>query len=338
MTNLREQRLREEIEEARMQQQAAEQLGKGIGSMFNSFGQMAEGMQQGNIANQVMNEAMPVPRAQAVDPSMQGPADVAAAGLPGFYTGGVDEMNMRMKMSDMRDQQMRAQAYRDQVDMAKAQHYIKDAQSTWKQTDNKLNNAYKERTAYIKEERLQRDALSKAKDPMQYQSAADALIGLNQAAMDRGIKGVQPIDPQSIPPFMTEEQKAALAAQQQAVTAAQQELQTAQSAPQSGWDKARSMFGLNPDSKVLGIPVTFDSERAIQAAQEKFDMEQKALGAMQGSSPGAAASPVAPSATGATSGASMPTITSQEASAKAGKPIAPGTILTDKNGNRILVN
>jgi hypothetical protein len=35
-----------------------------------------------------MNEAMPIPTAQAVDPGMKEVADAAAAEMPGFYEGG----------------------------------------------------------------------------------------------------------------------------------------------------------------------------------------------------------------------------------------------------------
>jgi hypothetical protein len=50
------------------------------------------------IANRLMDEM--VPRAQAVDPSLQGPADAIAADMPGLGTGGVDELRMRFRMAE----------------------------------------------------------------------------------------------------------------------------------------------------------------------------------------------------------------------------------------------
>jgi hypothetical protein len=65
---------------------------------------------------------------------------------------------------------------------------------------------------------------SQGGDPVSYQSAADAKLACNKAAMKRGMN-VQRLDPP--------------------------------------WPKR--------DSTVLGIPVTFDTERAIQEAQSKLN-------------------------------------------------------------------
>ena len=48
-----------------------------------------------------MNEAMPIPAAQAADPGMKEVADAATAEMPGFYEGGTDELDIRLKMADI---------------------------------------------------------------------------------------------------------------------------------------------------------------------------------------------------------------------------------------------
>jgi hypothetical protein len=173
----------------------------------------------------------------------------------------------------------------------KAQHFIQDAQTTWAQTDKKLQNEYTNSTAYIKEMRVLDESLAKAEDPVAYQSAADRKLALNKAAIKRGME-VDPIDPSTIPPFMTPDQKAALAAQREAVAQAQAALAEAQGAPAGMWDGIRSSLGLTPESTVLGIPVTFDRERAIKEAQARFDQEQKTLAEMPGGPAGAHNLPV----------------------------------------------
>ena len=52
-------------------------------------------------------------------------------------------------------------------------------------------------------------------------------------------------------------------------------MEEAKNAPMSGWDRFRSSLGLNPDSTVLGIPVTFDKERAVKEAQAKFNKSRR---------------------------------------------------------------
>jgi hypothetical protein len=309
MLGLRNQRLEEALAEAKMQRQDMAALGGGIGDFAENIGKGLYRSRQDQMANSLMDEG--IPRAQAVDPSLQGPADAAAASMPGFHQGGMEEMRMRMAMEDIRNDQMRARAYQDRVDTMKAQHYIQDAQRTWAQTDKKLQGEYANSKAYIKEMRVLDDALAKAEDPVAYQSAADAKLALNKAAIKRGME-VQPIDPTSIPPFMTPAQKAAVAAQKEAVAQAQQALTGAQNAPMGMWDGIRSALGLNPDSTLLGIPVTFAKERAIRAAQEKYDQEQKTLSEMPGGgttkAPIAQEPPVSKSATGATGSSSSSSI------------------------------
>ena len=303
MLELRNQRLREQL----AKDEAMAQLGKGIGSMIGQLGQGLGGMaQQGKqdaIANQLMSETMGTPpRAQAVDPSMQGPADAAAGRMPGFYSGGTDELAMRMKMIDMKNEQMRAQAYQQQVEETKARHIIGDAENARKQVDEKTQQDLKNETWYIKENRAIDESIAKAEDPIAYQAAVDAKMALHKTQVKHG-KDVQPLDPASIPPFMTKQEKQQLADQRQAVADAQAAMSAAQAEPAGMWDQIRSSIGLKPESNVLGIPVTFDSERAINAAQAKFKQEQETLSGLKGADYKApeAQPAVAPAATGATS-------------------------------------
>jgi hypothetical protein len=313
MVNLRNQRLEEALAEEKMQRQDMAALGGGIGDFFGNIGKGLARSRQDAIANQLMNQEDP-PRAMAVDPRIEAAVtqDLNENGEfpnPSPHTGGTEEMEMRFAMADMRAKQMRAKAMQERADAMKAQTFIQDAQRTWAQTDRKLQNEYTNSTAYIKEMRVLDEGLAKAEDPMAYQAAADRKLALNKAAIKRGMD-VQPIAPQDIPVFMTPEQKAALAAQREAAAAAQDELHRAQSAPMGTWDGIRSALGLSPDSTVLGIPVTFDKERAVKEAQAKFDQEQNALSGMTGAqtptkAPISQDAPVSKPTTGA-SGSSSP--------------------------------
>jgi hypothetical protein len=142
----------------------------------------------------------------------------------------------------------------------RAQHFIKDAQQTWAQTDKKLQGEYTNQLAYQKEMRILDNALATAEEPIAYDSAAQRKVALNKAAIKRGME-VDPVDPSSIPPFMTPEQRQAVAAQREAVAQAQAAMKQAEAAPMGMWDGIRSSLGLNPDSTVMGIPVTFDKEQ-----------------------------------------------------------------------------
>jgi hypothetical protein len=108
MVSLRNQRLEEALQKEKMRRQDMAALGGGIGDLFSSIGKGLARSRQDAIANQLMAQAMPIPRAQAVDPALQESADAAAAEMPGFFRGGTDELDMRMQMAEMRAEQMRA--------------------------------------------------------------------------------------------------------------------------------------------------------------------------------------------------------------------------------------
>jgi hypothetical protein len=84
MLRLRSQRLDEELAEEKMRRQDYAALGQGIGNFLGTVGEGLEQSRRDAIANSLLNEM--APRAQAVDPSAQGPADAVAATMPGFGT------------------------------------------------------------------------------------------------------------------------------------------------------------------------------------------------------------------------------------------------------------
>jgi len=265
------------LAEAEMQQQNIASIGKGIGAVIGNVGDMLAQGKQDSMANSLMNERMPIPRAQAVDPSMQGPADAAAAGQPGFYRGGMDELKTRMAMGQMKEQQMSVAAQRFEYE--KDRNITKEAEKTRLQTDGKLQKLAGYENSYIKDMRVIQSAIEKSETPDQHRINSDAATALWRAGKKMGIE----YDPPQIAPFVSPEQKQAIKDQQTLVRTAQQELMEAKTAPATSWDKARSFIGLKPDANILGIPVTFDSERTIQSAQDEYKQAQEALNGLQGS-------------------------------------------------------
>ena len=88
------------------------------------------------MANQLMEETYGAPpRAQAVDPSMQGPADLAAQRMPGFYTGGMPELKMRMEMDEFKARtRAEADIYRktENLKFAKSKFLVDEAEKAAK--------------------------------------------------------------------------------------------------------------------------------------------------------------------------------------------------------------
>ena len=107
MLGLRAQRLKEE------EAKAAEMQGM-ISSITGGLGKLAGGFEQAGkdkAANALMQEyfgpttggPQGIQRAQAVDPALQGPADIAAAKLPGYFRGGEAELGKRIELEKMKD-------------------------------------------------------------------------------------------------------------------------------------------------------------------------------------------------------------------------------------------
>ena len=293
MLGLREQRLKEQLEEEEMKIQAMQQLGKGIGSMFSSAGSIMQNSARDRMANQLMNEGnITPPRAEAVNVPWSDERAATMAPFSTTHTGGMDELALRMKMMDMKNEQMRARAYQQQVEQAQAQREVTNARNAWldlNSVDTTLDKKLKARTAYIKDMGIIDKAMMSSEDPQAYDAARERKIALNQAAIDAGMKGVDPIDPTSLP---TWSQREAIKTQQATLQEAQEALKAAQQAPMS-WSES-----LLPDAMLpmLGMQTQAD---AIKAAQEKFEQEQKVLKEMSGSAPTEPA--VKAAATGATS-------------------------------------
>jgi hypothetical protein len=355
MLDLRNQRLKEAIAQAEAKQKNMEAMGDAIGKGLSGLGKSMFGNKEDAMANQLMQEnsaalgGPDIRRAQAVDSAVQGPADARAASMPGFYRGGMDEMKTRMAMQEMRDKSMntrldnqRSDAYfnmqRGNIDADNARQdaaakraedeaalkrpvLLREAQDAAANAPD-LTKAADQEASYLKNMRLFQHDMDNAKDPMQYKHAADAAVSLNRGAIKKGMD-IQPIQ---IGPFMTQEQRQAIKDQETAVSEAQKSITDAK-----GMDAGWGMPGW--------IPGVTSKQESIDAAQQKYDAEQQSLKDMQGQVTPYTPPPDNAAPAGASQGGgSMQTISSQEASAKSGKPIKPGTILTDKNGNRILVN
>jgi hypothetical protein len=358
MLELRSQKLKEALAKAEMQQENMKSIGKAISGGLNSFTDSMKGMKQDAMANQLMQEnsaalgGPDIRRAQAIDSAMQGPVDARASGMPSFYRGGMDELKTRMAMQEMRDKSMNTQ-----IDNQRADRYLGMQQANI-DTDNarlaeeaaarkerqglldqakadeleakKLTEKRNEEKSYRSQMRLYQHDMDNAKDPIQYGHAADMAISTNRGAIRNGMD-VKPIE---IGPFMTQETRDAIKLQEQAVSEAQKNLTDVRgAAPAPTWAEKNLPAGL-----VHGLGVDY-STSGVDAAQQKYDAEQQGLKDLRGQVTPYAPPPDNAAPAGASQGGgSMQTISSQEASAKSGKPIKPGTILTDKNGNRILVN
>lgn len=194
-----------------------------LGAAAQAGGAIAGGIQQqrqDEIANSLMNEEANIPRAQAVDPAAQGPADAKAAKMPGFHTGGMDEMKLTMAMEDQKMQRIasdlavareaRYNAMMDQQANARQQAAAADA---FRSSSKDMQEAFNDSMAYYKTSGVGLKAAAEATTQEEYDAAASGVMSMYNAAVKRGLDVQQP----KLPPFMTPEQKAAMAAQQQAI-------------------------------------------------------------------------------------------------------------------------
>ena len=285
MLKLRDQRLEEErykqLERMENQKQMLStigDIGEGIASAGQQYG-------QNQMANQLMSETYGAPpRAQAVDPSMQGPADLAAERMPGFYTGGMPELTMRMKMDEFKSKDLARQAdiysKTQNLKFAKSKWLVDQASTAAKEQSKEQTGAFKDTLAYIKQRDAVMDALSSAENPEQYKSSMDTLNALEATAEKRGLK-VPPVDRNTIAPFMTETEKTSLTTQQTAVGQARTALEEAKKT-EPGWldtilPMAQGALGMD-----VGGPTYKD--KAVQTAQELYEQQQKKLREMPGAS------------------------------------------------------
>ena len=128
------------LEKQKMQAAAEEEKNEGIRRALTSTGQNIMGglsalnssMRQqklDDIANSLMNEAEAIPRATVDDPAAQKAADAKAAKMPGFHTGGTDEMKLMLAMDDQKLQRM-AMSLRQQ-EAGEAQADARSRPRTW---------------------------------------------------------------------------------------------------------------------------------------------------------------------------------------------------------------
>ena len=389
MLGLREQKLKEEQLQAEAERaemaaitESLSSLGSSIGGAFKAYGQGQEKKAETAMYNQMSEQAFGAPpRAQAVmpaetspmtptsgppdasgvspmstatsyvpDPEMQRQADAAAATMPGFYTGGEAEFNMRMKMEDSATNRLKIAMAQKKIDddlaFKKSKFLVEQARKDTTARDKKLDQTIKNRKSYTSEMAVFNDALAKAKTPIEYDRAVKSILDTNQAYIDYGVK-VDPISPDSIPPFESETDKLAREAQELQVEAARTQLQKAKDAPMGSSDTFRTSMGLTPGAGAIpaigyeGL-APLEKDKAIAAATKKWETQQTTLREMQPKAGVSAVGPStvsqsAPTSSAVASSGGMQTISSQEASAQAGKPIAPGTTLKDKYGNKILV-
>jgi hypothetical protein len=94
------------------------QLFQAAGGAAEAMGGAMKQAKLDDIANSLMNAKEPIPRAQAVDPSLQTKADAKAAKMPGYHTGGLGEMKLTMAMDEWKQKQIDSLLRREQVEQA----------------------------------------------------------------------------------------------------------------------------------------------------------------------------------------------------------------------------
>ena len=287
MLRLRSQRLQEALAK---QEGTDRMIGSIMGGVTKLMGGVAGGIQQmgqDRIANQVMNESSNIPRAQSVDRSLQGPADTLAARMPGFHTGGVDELKMRSAMDSIQDRRssrameaMRLQVSQRRLQAAEEMHEVDLARKTMDRASKPLKDDYHDSLAYNSNSVVHQKAIAKAieaGDKTSYDTAASSWQSLYKAAQKRGIE----VDPPNIPRWMSPEERAGLQEAQMDLEDARTVLQRMK----SDW--------LKPDDTVSKIPGLGWVGKSIQGrddAQQKVvsDLEEK-IAAMGGATNTAAA-------------------------------------------------
>lgn len=178
------------------------------------------------IANSLMNEMAAIPRAQAVGDDaalVQAMADKKAEKMPGFHTGGVDELTMRMalekhqnqnadrtEMSDDRAfrralEKSREARMVEELDLRKRQAEQDAAKQAAGLTNDKTKESVIAANAYFKQKKVIEDAMRQAQlngDFDSYNSYAQDLQAIHFGTSSAGVK----LPELSIPPFRDPEQ------------------------------------------------------------------------------------------------------------------------------------
>ena len=222
MLSLRSQRMQEQLAQDEAFSKGLSALTSGISSAAGSLSQGATGMYNNQLANTAMNST--IPRAQAVDPSMQGPADAAAAGMPDFYTGGTAELGIRKAMGQFKGSQgmSAAEAMRLGISMKNsnlAEERLSDARANtaFNNMTEEGNAIYKDSLAYMESAPKLLEKIAKAPDRNTYNALANQLRSLNEMNIGRGLS----TPPVPVPPYLSQEDRDAMTA----LTEAQKNIQ-----------------------------------------------------------------------------------------------------------------
>jgi hypothetical protein len=287
---------------------------------------------QNAVANQLMNEYFPQPkRAQAVDPSLQGAADIAAQKIPGFYQGGKDELSMRMAMMDQMNQNQSRQmqnvlaaqrfglgqqraGLNEQESILNNQRIAERAAKASAAQTEKARDTFNDVRAYnanIDAVMAEITEANKNGDKARYDTAVSAARDLFQSADTAGLKIAQP----QIAPFMTKEMKDALD---------QQSLVIERKVKEAAAAKERAdAFGPNPDTlyknSMWDLPAA--AQKEADAAQASLEEERNVLIGMPGYQGGTSTVSQTPQST---------------APAKGGGNAAPDGTVIDVGGKKMM--
>lgn len=182
MVRLRGQKAQEEQFKARQEAAMYQSLGEGVGGLLGGLGKNMESSQNDALANQLRNRQSP-PRAMAVNQALQGPADTAAASMPGGpmteggpFTGGVKGLQIQgmLDKTAMAEERLRNQG---ELTTAKISDYA--SRATARDTESALSQS----ELALKQEKEAR--LQQAADHKRQQDEVDAAIKLEKQATDK---------------------------------------------------------------------------------------------------------------------------------------------------------
>lgn len=249
MLRLRSQRLAEQ--EAKLEQSnkiaamgmaAGNQIGDSILGAIQQSG-------ANRAANSIMNQQASIPRAQAVNPSLQAGADAAAARMPGFYTGGVDELRFRNAMQSAQGSQvgrliqsMRLGLARRADQRAEDRFRESRANAAFARKTDEADKIYRDSMAYMEAAPNILEKIKKAQTLDEYNFLANQARSLNEMAAGRKLT----VSPITIPPFVSPDDRALL----EELSQAEQE------------EAASGMLG-RARNRILGGPV-LDAQQSIQ--------------------------------------------------------------------------
>jgi hypothetical protein len=299
MLKLRAQRLQEQEIEAKLQEaQAARfmQMGSSIGGALG--GGISQGLQQRRsdaIANELMEGAYGgAPRATAVNIPW---SDKEMAGKA--FTGGEEELKMRMAMEKQFQASLAQKALMDQ-------RRIQTAQTAFTMSSKPFQDSFRNLRAYQTSMDAHAEAVQKAivaGDKQGYDTAVQSANALYGSLMETNPKSNVP--PPNIPPFVTPTQMQAITEGQNAIEEQRQALSGMQSELGKPWKPGAipSFFGIKglggPLGEKIQANITRRQEEAIGAKKEEISALEKAMQNLPGAKEYLGATPQARAAAGA---------------------------------------